>query len=90
MPEKNFALIIVGIVAIVAIVGLLNFNGMTGKSIIISGEERFVSEVDCTGKDDKYTCSSYVTKEGGTFSGRVPCNDGTGDLCYKYYYRTNN
>ncbi len=94
MAENNFILVVIGIVALVAVVGILNFNGATGKIagstnvIQTSSEaEMYISQWECE-DNGKYTCNSFLVEttvsSGATYK-FWKCGD---RLCNKFYYRT--
>lgn len=71
--ETNFALIVVGIIAVVAIVGMLNFNNFTGKATGQQTKSEVVDEKtgnvyfcapDCNAKCGKATCIGIKTRAG--------------------------
>ncbi len=69
--DSNFALIVVGVVAVVAIIGLLNFNTISGKGIASHSKSEIISDTgmvycapDCNDKCAKSNCIGIKTGAG--------------------------
>lgn len=93
MAENNFALIVVGIVAVVAIVGILNFNNTTGKVVTDETSDTIIledssmawcSEEVCKTTNNVASCK-FISTDIGKSCSRIFVSD----LGYTYrgYYK---